>query len=70
MERQRSVRLFAALVAVGGFLSLSGAYASQTGPGTAVLGSPWFYALTGALQLVGGVGLLWTILRDDPGTNA
>lgn len=60
------LRVSAALVAVGGFLSLSGAYASQAVPGAAVLGSPWFYVLTGGLQLGGGVGLLWAIVRDDP----
>ncbi|MFC6974863.1 hypothetical protein ACFQL1_09505 [Halomicroarcula sp. GCM10025709] len=65
MDRQRSIRLFAALVAVGGFLSLSGVYASQTLSRITLLDSVWFYALTGTLQLGGGVGLLWTIVRTD-----
>ncbi|MFC7074895.1 hypothetical protein [Haloarcula halophila] len=64
MNAKRSVRLSAALVAVGGFLALSGTVASQTVPGLS-LDSVWFYALVGVLQFGGGIGLLWTIVRGD-----
>ncbi|WP_324760073.1 hypothetical protein [Haloarcula montana] len=64
MNAKRSVRVSAALVAIGGFLALSGPFTSRAFPGLP-LDSVWFYALVGVLQLGGGVGLLWTIVRGD-----